>query len=272
MLLGSNVTAEAYFVYSNLMRAGYVAELHDPANDQRWPSPPAVPANFRDAREAKRQSQRYTKCVWQCYELLQSDRLDSVAADSSDELLKTTAVAMSAIADKIRNPADVTDIPSDDDVDEQDHGWNAQAVELKRKPKECAQKSKAPISKEYPAELFLDHILIADQSPEMERFQNVFRTIRTVEISASHAPNRDRQTAETALRFDFDLFIATSSFRKSDPGQPDYRIVVRRSTDGVPSRRTILQTFLRQSHRARILVVFVSGAMSMQAYSYTFAK
>lgn len=275
LLLGSTVTAEAYFVYSNLMRAGYVAELHDRANDRHQPSAPAAPSNFRDARKAKQQSRQYTQCVWKCYALLQSNRLASVAADSKDPMLKSIAAAMNAIADKIRSPVfeafGVSNATSDDDDNEVDNGWNVQAVDLKRNPKESPQKN-APTSKEYPAELFLDRNLIADQSPEMGRFQNVFRTIRTIEISSSYTQNRDRQTDEQGLRFDFDLFIATSSFRKSDPGQPDYRIVVRKSTDGVPSRRAILQTFLRQSHRARILVVFVSGAMSMQAYSYTFAK
>lgn len=276
MLLGTTVTAEAYFVYSTLMRAGYVAELHDSANDRR-PQQAATTVNFRDAKAAKLEQQQFNNCVWQCYALLQTNQLATVAASCTDEMLKSTALAMSACADRIRKPeagdatSDATSEGDDDEEDVSDSGWNVQPVELKRKSKENASIKAPANSKEYPAELFLDRHLIADRSAEMVRFQNVFRTIRTINITHSKQPSGSH-CAELALRFDFDLFIATSSFRKSNPGQPDYRVIVRRSADGVPSRRAILQTFLRQSYRSRILVVFVSAAMTMQAYSYTFAQ
>lgn len=255
------MAAETYFVYSTLMRSGFVAELFDEANDRR----PATKNHRFDGKN--RSDKEAVRCIWKCYELLESGKI--AASGGKNELVRQTFESMVRIANRIRNQDGI--VAEDDEED--DDAWDTNIVAPKRKPQANQRRDS---TNEYRAKPLLDALMLGDTSAGMTRFRNLFDDIQMIKITI--APNELKKTTENSartqpppLRFDFDMFVASSKFRKSEPGWPDYRIIVRKSEDGPPCRRAIVQAFLRQQFRARILVVFVSGAMAMQAFGYEFS-
>lgn len=264
LLNADNLSTDAYIVYSYLMRVGYVANPHAGRNYSQ--------PRFRSKQAIRNEMRNQTQCIWYCYQLMESGRT-AQALVSPDELLKSTAQSMVEIADKIRNSLGEIFEDCLDDAEE-DNFWNVDSVSNRKRRAHDSQLG--PTSKQYGAKSFLDiHSVAAtdDCNDDVTSFRNIFTDIRLIELSKVDATcYKNDSSTNCELYTDFDLYFASSMYRKSLPGPPDFHVIVRRAADGPPSRKAILQTFFGRSFRSRILVIFVGASKSMQAYLYEFCN
>lgn len=248
LLLGADsISPEAYFVYSHLMRAGYVVDLHNPDNDYNRLS------GFEDQPEMTEDQ----KIVWTCLQQLLSKSADPL--QSNDPHLKATAESMQSIAEYIRKPHSQTSF--DRTEFEEDHTtWNTTNSELSSRKR----KHDLAFPIEHKNEQFLDKLL---DEPNVKGFASIFQQIQVIQLSPlDEMPLEENHTENFEIVFD--LFTGNADHRKSDPGPPTHRIVVCPKNRNVPTRQDILRLYTKLSFRTPILVVFVNELMSIQAYVY----
>lgn len=247
LLLGINhLSAEAYFVYSNLTRAGYVVELHDPSRSfDRL-------TDFKDAKEDTTQ-----KCVWTCLEqlLTRSDK----PLQSSDMQLRETAASMQTIADQIRNPSQ--QLRTEPLESNPISTWNA-------RPSRKRPRSKSP-PREHRAEPFMD-ILFEEPNEHLRLFRDTFAQLQVIQLSPLDLADSSDDLNQAEITFD--LFAGNAEYRKSSPGPPSFRVVVCSKSQGVPTRQSIFRLYEKQAFRTPIMVALVNEMMGMQAYVYVMSS
>lgn len=246
------LSPEEYFVYSQLMRAGYVVDLYDAHNSYNRL------VGFCDEQLSEDQ-----KNVWICLRQLLSKSDDPL--HSPDPHLKETAESMHSIGDHIRNPPtndSVENVHSDDQT-----AWtetNASTIPTRKRKHDISP----PL--EHKAESFLDNLL---DEPSVREFSSIFKQIQVIQLTPfdNNCSGKEKSNTES-FKIVFDLFAGNADHRKSDPDPPTHRIVVCPKNRGVPTRQEMFQLYSSQSFRTPILVVFVNELMSMQAYVYVMSS
>lgn len=236
------------------MKAGYILELFNKENDKKQP--------IEYSKEIQLTPSDAT--AWQCLKVLLNP--DTSSVDENDELYQKTKQSMKELADKIKTPS--VHFENEPSTSNTNDDWLlSNKIDMKRKLKDkCdtskCKKFKLDLNSEFKAEPYLD-ILLDD--PNVHKFSKIFSKIQTIQLTEV---DFSESSTQTNLNFQFDLYVANSNFKKSDPGQPNYRVIV--LEDAVPTRQSIVQLYLTQSFRAPILVIFVNDVKSMQAFLYKF--
>lgn len=257
LLLDRTISAPSYFVYAQLMRAGYVVELYDDDNDNKS-------SVDHLADETKRRA-----LIWHClYTSLGQQPAVArrqnvsvpVAVDDNDPMYMEIKQSFVDIADCIRNQISSGNSSADSTGENWLHGarLKGKPINVPKKRKLCTPDQSKPLD-----------ILLPDIDAA---FHDVFTELQCIQLTPTDEDVMG-ESDEEEMYFDFDLFDANANYRKSEPGQPAYRVIVidtvkKKKRTQLSSRKAISRCYFRQRNRLPVLVVFVNDTMAMQAFLY----
>lgn len=254
-------THEKYFIYSNLSKAGYIVQPH---HDH---IPNLDIPQFSNTKEISMAD----KCVWQClYEKLKQTTSSDDNNHQADELYAKIKQNMTLIGEAIRNQSISTVMKVDEGIDDELGNWKNVAV--KTTAKDCSRKRKIDWNaipstskniqrSEFTTDRFLD-VLTHEQ--DVVNFKTIFRDIQVIELESLSCENVD----DICLEFDFDLYLPQSGFKQTNPGPPNYRILIFKSNEPPATRELICKSFLKPASPAPVLVFYVNEFMRINAFLY----
>ncbi|XP_037045176.1 uncharacterized protein LOC119080737 [Bradysia coprophila] len=251
---------EKYIIFSNLTKAGYIVQPHrghiqESVGSSCW-SREITPAD---------------KCVWRC--LLQNVEQPSSREDMDqeydDQLYLKIQQNMKTIEEAIKcqQSHSFVDLSSNNEADSWQNaittvkGRNAS----KRKRKLQATTSKKKTNLGHTTNHFLD---VLTHERDVCNFRNIFDEIQVIQLDQTHCDNNVDTTIESDVEFDFDLYLARPNFKQSDPGVPNFRILIFKSNEKPPTRNLIVKAFLKPTVRAPVLVFYINELMRVSAFLY----
>lgn len=258
---------EKYFIYSNLSKAGYNVQPHRKHLEPNQGICNAIQLCW------SREVSPADKCVWRClFEDLKQSTSSKDISQGDNELYLKVKQNMKNIEEAIKSqrPLEVNDSGLNDRPD----SWQSAIVKVKAR-KESSRKRKTdsnslPSTSKKLSKLesttgrFLD-VLTYEQ--DVCNFRRIFEEIQVIQLEPPNFDNiEDSTTSE--LEFDFDLYLARPSFKQSDPGPPNFRILIFKSKNEPPKRELIVKTFLKPVVRVPVLVFYINELMRVSAFLY----
>lgn len=267
-----DMSLEKYFIYSNLSKAGYIVQPH-----RRHINVNRGGNNNSNQRGWSKDITLADKCVWRCFyeDLKQPRKQPTSSQDISqevDELYAKVKQNMKNIEDAIKSQRSLR-LNDNGSSDESDN-WQI-AIDKVKTRRECSRKRKLEsipvpstskkISKSdlQPTDRFLD-VLTYEQ--DVCSFRKIFDEIQVIQLDRS-CDNVEGSNASD-LEFDFDLYAAQPGFKQSDPGPPNFRILIFKSNKPPPTRKLIVKAFLKPTIPAPVLVFYVNELMRVSAFLY----
>lgn len=248
---------ERYFIYSNLSKAGYIVQPHRQHIQVIQKKSIGWAKNITPA----------DKCVWRCLfeDLKQPTSSQDVSQDDNELYLKVKQ-NMKNIADSIKGQRTVIDSELNDEAD----NWQSAIVNVKSRKESSRKRKMEPstskkLSKlECTTDKFLD-VLTYEQ--DVCNFRKIFDEIQVIQLDRTYC-HHSVDSIQSDLEFDFDLYLARNSFKQSDPGPPNFRILIFKSNKKPPTRELIVNAFLKPTVPAPVLVFYINELMRVSAFLY----
>lgn len=260
---------EKYFIYSNLSKAGYIVQPHRRHIQVNRGYSNSIPLNWSKVITPA------DKCVWRClFEDLKQPTSSKDISQETDELYLKVKQNMKNLEDAIKSQhtLGVIDIGLNDEPD----NWQS-AIDKVKARKDSSRKrkiepnpppppstSKRISNLEYKTDRFLD---VLTYERDVCNFRKIFEEIQVIELDRTHCDNTENSISSD-LEFDFDLYLAQSGFKQSDPGAPNFRILIFKSNQQPPTRELIVKAFLRPTVPAPVLVFYINELMRVSAFLY----
>lgn len=258
-------THEKYFIYSNLSKAGYNVQLHRKHIQLDQGNINSTQLNYtKDISMAD-------KCVWRClFEDLKQPTSSKDNNQEADELYLKTKENMKNIENAIRNQRAVNVM--DEGLIDVRGNWQI-AIDKAKSRKDYSRKRKMEMyplpstskkipQSHYTTDKFLD---VLTYEEDVCNFQKIFDQIQVIQLEQITCDDGEDSTISD-VEFDFDLYLAQPSFKQSDPGPPNFRILIIKSNEQSPTRETIVKAYLKPAVRAPILVFYVNELMRVSAF------
>lgn len=258
---------EKYFIYSNLSKAGYNVQPHRKNIQLDEVNIKSTQLNYtKDISMAD-------KCVWRClFENLNQPTSSKDNNQGTDELYFQTKENMKIIENAIRNQSAVNVM--DEGLTYVRGDWQI-AIDKVKSRKDCSRKRKMEmyplpstskkISKShYTTDRFLD---VLTYEVDVCNFRAIFDEIQVIQLDQIHCDNV-KVSSISDIEFDFDLYLSQPGFKQSDPGPPNFRILIYKSNEPPPTRETIVKAFLKPVVPAPVLVFYVNELMRVSAFLY----
>lgn len=208
------------------------------------------------------------KCVWQC--LLEELKQPTSSKDKNHELYLKTKENMKTIGDAIKSQSTVKVVEKG--LNDESDSWQNVIVKVKTSRKRKLESDSFPSTSrkmrhsEYTTaatDRFLD-VLTYEQ--DVCNFRTIFEEIQVIQLDQTLCNNIDESTCD--IEFDFDLYKPQSAFKQTDPGAPNFRILIFKSNEEPPTRESIVKAFLKPAVRAPVLVFFMNEFMRASAFLY----
>lgn len=257
---------EKYFIFSNLSKAGYNVQPH-----RRYIQ---VSAGSSTQSWWSRDIATGDKCVWRCLleNLNQPCSSNDVGQEADDEMYLKIQQNMKTIEESIKSQCSQSlgDL-SDDSAD----SWQSAIATVKGRRKESSRKRKIEPStskKMKSLERTTNHFLdVLTHEQDVCNFRKIFAEIQVIQLDRTQYDNTEEATIESDhidVEFDFDLYLTRPNFKQSDPGVPNFRILIFKSNENAPTRELIVKAFRKPAVRAPVLVFYINELMRVSAFLY----
>ena len=246
---------------------GYIVEQFNINNDKKEPL----------VFSYKKELNSNEICVWKCLTDKLNRRPAKVNVDDFNNIDNEQYIkikqSMDLFADDIKMQRNKNNMTAD-----VTH-WKTRIVTKRKSDKDTNSriepkrfKSSVGISvpEEYKADKFLDILL--HQESNVKNFQEIFEEIQIIKLTNSDRDSSSRIGQDDKLEFTFDLYLPVTNYKRTNPGVPNYRIVVINvEIQKCPTRQAICDLYFRQNFRSPIIVILVNQMKTFQAFIYGFS-
>lgn len=256
---------EKYFIYSSLSRAGYNVQPHR-RHIQMSDGSSSQNSSFGDITPAD-------KCVWRwLFQSLKQPILNEVIAEvNDDQLYLKVEDNMKNIQEAIKSQHSHSLV--DPSSNEEENTWQNAVASVKGRKKSTKKRKFQPTTskKVTLGRSTNDFLDVLTHEKDVCSFQKIFDEIQVIQLDRTHCDNDsdEKTTTESSdVEFHFDLYLTRPNFKQSDPGVPNFRILIFKLSEKPPTRDFIVQALLKPTVRTPVLVFYVNEVMRVSAFLY----
>lgn len=212
---------------------------------------------------------RADQCVWRCLfeDLNQPTSSRDISHEDDDDLYGKVKQKMINCAEAIKSQHTTEAIDHRLNNDGADN-WQSAIVKAKARKESSRKRKMEPSKKSSKVECTTDRFLdVLTYEQDVCNFKKIFEEIQIIQLDRTHCDNCTDST-NLDFKFDFDLYSPRHSFKQSDPGPPDFRILILKSDREPPTRELIVKAFLKPVVPTSVLVFYINELMRVSAFLY----